>query len=300
MTRILLAVLLTLVLAPAASAAPPPKPTAVLKLWPDGPPDSNGLSGPEKGTRCVGNISKPTLLVYLPKATNKPTAAVVITPGGGYGVVCVEPEGYPIAELLVERGIAAIICKYRLPNGHHLVPANDARRAIRTVRHNATTWNIDPERVGVWGFSAGGHLASTVATVFDSGQANASDAVERQSSRPDFSVLFYPVITMMDTAVHKGSRRNLMGADPKLSLKERYSNEARVSRQTPPTFMLHCTDDRAVPVENSLRYYRQLVKNGVPAELLIFEKGSHGPTAFNNNPSWLTAFDRWLTARGAR
>ena len=300
MTRILLAVLLTLVLAPAASAAPPPKPTAVLKLWPDGPPDSNGLSGPEKGTRCVGNISKPTLLVYLPKATNKPTAAVVITPGGGYGVVCVEPEGYPIAELLVERGIAAIICKYRLPNGHHLVPANDARRAIRTVRHNATTWNIDPERVGVWGFSAGGHLASTVSTVFDSGQANASDAVERQSSRPDFSVLFYPVITMMDTAVHKGSRRNLMGADPNLSLKERYSNEARVSRQTPPTFMLHCTDDRAVPVENSLRYYRQLVKNGVPAELLIFEKGSHGPTAFNNNPSWLTAFDRWLTARGAR
>ena len=300
MTRILLAVLLTLVLAPAASAAPPPKPTAVLKLWPDGPPDSNGLSGPEKGTRCVGNISKPTLLVYLPKATNKPTAAVVITPGGGYGVVCVEPEGYPIAELLVERGIAAIICKYRLPNGHHLVPANDARRAIRTVRHNATTWNIDPERVGVWGFSAGGHLASTVSTVFDSGQANASDAVERQSSRPDFSVLFYPVITMMDTAVHKGSRRNLMGAGPKLSLKERYSNEARVSRQTPPTFMLHCTDDRAVPVENSLRYYRQLVKNGVPAELLIFEKGSHGPTAFNNNPSWLTAFDRWLTARGAR
>ena len=256
MTRILLAVLLTLVLAPAASTAPPPKPTAVLKLWPDGPPDSNGLSGPEKGTRCVGNISKPTLLVYLPKATNKPTAAVVITPGGGYGVVCVEPEGYPIAELLVERGIAAIICKYRLPNGHHLVPANDARRAIRTVRHNATTWNIDPERVGVWGFSAGGHLASTVSTVFDSGQANASDAVERQSSRPDFSVLFYPVITMMDTAVHKGSRRNLMGADPKLSLKERYSNEARVSRQTPPTFMLHCTDDRAVPVENSLRYYR--------------------------------------------
>ena len=300
MTRILLAVLLTLVLAPAASAAPPPKPTAVLKLWPDGPPDSNGLSGPEKGTRCVGNISKPTLLVYLPKATNKPTAAVVITPGGGYGVVCVETEGYPIVELLAQRGIAAIICKYRLPNGHHLVPANDARRAIRTVRHNATTWNIDPERVGVWGFSAGGHLASTVSTVFDSGQANASDAVERQSSRPDFSVLFYPVITMMDTAVHKGSRRNLMGADPKLSLKERYSNEARVSRQTPPTFMLHCTDDRAVPVENSLRYYRQLVKNGVPAELLIFEKGSHGPTAFNNNPSWLTAFDRWLTARGAR
>ncbi len=300
MTRILVAVLLTLLLAPAISTAEPPKPTAVLDLWPDGPPDSNGLSGPEKGTRCVGNISKPTLLVYLPKADTRPTAAVVITPGGGYGVVCVEPEGYPIAKLLVERGIAAIICKYRLPNGHHLVPANDARRAIRTVRHNAKKWNIDAKRVGVWGFSAGGHLASTVSTVFDSGQANASDTVERQPSRPDFSVLFYPVVTMMDGAVHKGSRRNLMGADPKLSMKQRYSNEARVSRQTPPTFLLHCTDDRAVPVENSLGYYRQLVKNGVPAELLIFEKGSHGPGAFNNNPSWLTAFDRWLTARGAK
>ena len=300
MTRILLALLLTLTLAPATSAALPKKPTAVLDLWPDGPPDSNGLSGPEKGTRCVGNISKPTLLVYLPEGKTKPTAAVVITPGGGYGVVCVEPEGYPIVELLLKRGIAAIICKYRLPNGHHLVPANDARRAIRTTRHNARKWNIDLGRVGVWGFSAGGHLASTVSTVFDAGQANASDAVERQPSRPDFSVLFYPVVTMMDGAVHQGSRRNLMGADPKLSMKERYSNEARVSRRTPPTFMLHCTDDRAVPVENSLRYYRQLVKNDVPAELLIFEKGSHGPGAFNNNPSWLTAFDRWLKARGAQ
>ena len=300
MTRTLPALLMSLLLFPAVSAAELPKPTAVLDLWPDGPPDTNGLTGPEKGTRCVGNISKPTLLVYLPGGDRKPTAAVVITPGGGYGVVCVEPEGYPIAELLIQRGIAAIICKYRLPNGHHLVPANDARRAIRTVRHNAAKWNIDPKRIGVWGFSAGGHLASTVSTVFDSGKADAEDTVERQPSRPNFSILFYPVVTMKDGAVHRGSRRNLMGAAPKASLLERYSNESRVTKQTPPTFLLHCSDDRAVPVENSLRYYRQLVANGVPAELLIFEKGSHGPTAFNNNPSWLAAFDRWLTARGAK
>ncbi len=300
MTRTLPAVLMSLLLFPAVSAAELPKPTAVMDLWPDGPPDTNGLSGPEKGTRCVGNISKPTLLVYLPGGDRKPTAAVVITPGGGYGVVCVEPEGYPIAELLVQRGIAAIICKYRLPNGHHLVPANDARRAIRTVRHNAARWNIDPKRIGVWGFSAGGHLASTVSTVFDSGKADARDTVERHSSRPDFSVLFYPVITMKDGAVHKGSRRNLVGAAPKSTLLERYSNESRVTKQTPPTFLLHCTDDLAVPVENSLGYYRQLVAKSVPATLLIFESGSHGPTAFNKNPSWLAAFDRWLTARGAK
>ena len=300
MTRTLPALLMSLLLFPAVSAAELPKPTAVLDLWPDGPPDTNGLTGPEKGTRCVGNISKPTLLVYLPGGDRKPTAAVVITPGGGYGVVCVEPEGYPIAELLIQRGIAAIICKYRLPNGHHLVPANDARRAIRTVRHNAAKWNIDPKRIGVWGFSAGGHLASTVSTVFDSGKADAEDTVERQPSRPNFSILFYPVITMKDGAVHRGSRRNLMGAAPKASLLERYSNESRVTKQTPPTFLLHCTDDRAVPVENSLGYYRQLVAKGVPATLLIFESGSHGPTAFNRNPSWLAAFDRWLTARGAK
>ncbi len=289
-----------LLLFPAISVGELPKPTAVLDLWPEGPPDNNGLTGPEKGTRCVGNISKPTLLVYLPTGDRKPTSAVVITPGGGYGVVCVEPEGYPIAELLIERGIAAIICKYRLPNGHHLVPANDARRAIRTVRHNAAKWNIDPKRVGVWGFSAGGHLASTVSTVFDSGQADSRDMVERQSSRPDFSILFYPVITMESGVTHGGSRRNLIGSSPDTSLVKRYSNEARIDKRTPPTFLLHCTDDRAVPVENSLRYYRQLVASGVPAELLIFEKGSHGPTAFNNNPSWLAAFDRWLTARGAK
>ncbi|MEE3285526.1 MAG: alpha/beta hydrolase [Planctomycetota bacterium] len=300
MTRILSTAVVSLLLFPAILAAELPKPTAVLDLWPDGAPDTNGLTGPEKGKRCVGNISKPTLLVYLPTGDRKPTSAVVITPGGGYGVVCVEPEGYPIAELLIERGIAAIICKYRLPNGHHLVPANDARRALRTVRHNAAKWNIDPKRVGVWGFSAGGHLASTVSTVFDSGKADSSDMVERQSSRPDFSVLFYPVITMMDGAVHKGSRKNLVGASPQPALLQRYSNENRVTKQTPPTFLLHCTDDRAVPVENSLGYYRQLVAQGVPASLLIFESGSHGPTAFNKNPSWLAAFDRWLTARGAK
>lgn len=269
-----------------------------IPLWPSGAPDDNGLSGKEKPGGCIGNISKPTLTIYLPDRDRATGAAVVITPGGGYGVVCMETEGKQIADILLPRGIAAIVVKYRLPNGHHLVPANDARRAIRTVRHNATTWNINPGRVGVWGFSAGGHLASTVSTVFDKGQPAADDPIERQSSRPDFSILFYPVITMRQGVTHAGSRRNLVGPRATTRLVQRYSNEDRVGKATPPTFMLHAADDRAVPVENSLRYYRRLVSHGVPVQLLLFESGGHGPGAFKTNPSWLPAFDAWLKKRG--
>ena len=269
-----------------------------MPLWTDGPADSNGLSGPERKGACVGNISKPTLSVYLPSADKATGAAVVITPGGGYGVVCMATEGRAIAELLVPRGIAAIVVKYRLPNSHHAIPANDARRAIRTVRHHAKAWRIDPAKVGVWGFSAGGHLASTVSTVFDTGRADHADPIERHGSRPDFSILFYPVITMQQGVTHGGSRRNLIGPDGTEELVRRYSNEDRVGRQTPPTFMLHCADDRAVPVENSLRYYRNLVRHGVRVQLMLFESGGHGPRAFKSNASWLPAFEAWLKRRG--
>ena len=276
---------------PAACFAEP----ATIPLWPDGPPESNGLAGPEKGGHCVGNVSTPTLTIHLPPKEKATGAAVVIIPGGGYGVVCVGTEGHPIAKHLNERGIAGIVLKYRLPNKHHEIPANDARRAIRTVRARAAEWNIDPKRVGVWGFSAGGHLSSTVATVFDKGKPDAKDSVEQQSSRPDFAILFYPVITMEKGVTHGGSRSNLMGST---DLAKRYSGENHVGRDTPPAFLLHCSDDRAVPVENSLRYYRSLVKHNVPATCLIFEKGGHGPGAFHRNPSWAPAFDAWLKARG--
>lgn len=269
-----------------------------MDLWPDGAPGDNGLSGPEQTGGCVGNISKPTLSVYLPPKEKATGAAIVITPGGGYGVVCVKTEGKDIADLLVPRGIAAIVVKYRLPNGHHEIPADDARRAIRTVRHRAAEWNIDPKRVGVWGFSAGGHLASTVSTVFDDGKSDAKDPIERQGSRPDFAVLFYPVVSMEKNVTHSGSRKNLIGDNASNELIERYSNEARVRNNTPPTFMLHCGDDRAVPVENSLRYYRNLVRHGVGSQLLLFETGGHGPNAFKSNPSWMTAFENWLKRRG--
>jgi acetyl esterase/lipase len=267
---------------------------ATITLWPDGPPDSNGLTGSERGGHCVGNISTATLTIHLPPKEKATGAAVVLIPGGGYGVVCVGTEGHPIAKHLNERGIAGIVLKYRLPNKRHEIPANDARRAIRTVRSKAAEWNIDPQRVGVWGFSAGGHLSSTVATVFDKGKPDAKDAVEQQSSRPDFAILFYPVITMEKGVTHGGSRNNLMGST---DLSKRYSSEARVTRDTPPTFLLHCSDDRAVPVENSLRFYRSLIKHNVPATCLIFEKGGHGPGAFGRNPSWAPAFDAWLKDR---
>ena len=269
---------LSLVSGAVALAEPQPE-----LLWPNGAPDSNGLEGPEVVKACVGNISIPTLTVF-PAPEDKATgAAVVVIPGGGYGVVCVGTEGSPIVKELNDRGITAVILKYRLPNQHHLIPANDARRAIRMTRAKAAEWGIDPKLVGVWGFSAGGHLASTVTTVFDAGDAKSDDPVERMSSRPDFAMLFYPVISMKEEITHKGSRQNLMGNE---DLMERYSSELQVTTETPPCFLLHCTDDRTVDVENSLRFYQALVANKVPATCVIFEEGGHGPNAFNRNPSW--------------
>lgn len=269
-----------------------------IPLWPDGPPDDNGLTGDEEVGSCIGNISRPTLTVYLPLKHKATGAAIVITPGGGYRVVCDDTEGKQIADILVPRGIAAIVVKYRLPNRHHLVPANDARRAIRTVRDHAKKWNIDPKKVGIWGFSAGGHLASTVSTVFDQGRPDASDRIERHSSRPDFSILFYPVISMEAGVTHGGSRGNLIGPEASDELIRRYSNESQVSKSTPPTFILHAADDQAVPMENSLRYHRKLVDHGISTRLLVFESGGHGPSAFKDNPTWLPVFEDWLKRHG--
>lgn len=281
-----------LVLGGGAIAIAEPRPEL---LWPEGAPDENGLKGAEKVGGCIGNISIPTLTVY-PAPKDKATgAAVVVIPGGGYGVVCVPSEGMEAVKHLNARGITAVMLKYRLPNQMHLIPANDARRAIRTTRAKAKEWGIDPKRVGVWGFSAGGHLASTVSTVFDTGDEKNEDAIERESSRPDFAILFYPVISMKEEITHKGSRRNLIGQE---DLVERYSSELQVTAKTPPCFLLHCSDDRTVPVENSLRFYQGLVVNKVPAACVIFETGRHGPNAFNKNPSWEGMFDEWLKKRG--
>jgi acetyl esterase/lipase len=265
-------------------------------LWPDGMPDQNGLHGPEIVKDCIQNISIPTITVHRASAAAATGAAVVVMPGGGYGAVCVAAEGDPIARILNERGITAVMLKYRLPNQNHLIPANDARRAIRTVRAHAAEWGIDPKKIGVWGFSAGGHLASTVTTVFDAGNPASHDPIERVSSRPDFSILFYPVISMKVGITHGGSRQNLIGSSEDLI--ERYSNELNVTAETPPCFLLHCSDDKGVPVENSLRFYQALVAHKVPATCLIYEAGGHGPGAFQKNPSWVASIDDWFRMRG--
>jgi acetyl esterase/lipase len=282
----------TLIVSSAAVVHAQPQPVL---LWPTGAPDSNGLQGPEIEKACIGNISIPTLTVF-PAPKDKATgAAVVVIPGGGYGVVCVGSEGMSVVETLHKMGITAVMLKYRLPNQHHLIPANDARRAIRMTRAHAAEWGIDPKHVGVWGFSAGGHLASTVATVFDAGNAKSDDPIERMGSRPDFAILFYPVISMNDEIAHKGSRQNLMGKEDFIA---RYSSELQVTAETPPCFLLHCSDDHTVAVENSVRFYQALVAHKVPATCLIFEVGDHGPNAFIKNPSWEGVLEGWLQKRG--
>lgn len=186
------------------------------------------------------------------------------------------PAGY-----LASKGIASVVLKSRLPASKsnitpHLSPLLDAKRAIRTVRANAAKWNIEKRAVGIMGFSAGGHLASTLATHFDGGDARSADSIERQSSRPDFAVLVYPVISMSKSIMHPGSRDNLIGAEPDSSLARLYSSELQVTKETPPTFLIHATDDESVPVENSLLFYQALKDNGVPVEMHLYPKGGHG------------------------
>ncbi len=215
-------------------------PDDAILLWPGGAP---GAMGDEP-------VDKPNITVYLPPKDKANGAAVLICPGGGYGGLAVEHEGKQIAHWLNSNGLAGIILRYRLgPRYHHPAPMQDAHRAMRIVRSRATEWNVDPQRVGVIGFSAGGHLASAISTHFDAGDPEASDPIERQSCRPDFAILCYPVITMTEPWMHKGSKRNLLGDAPDPKLAENLSNDRQVTDHTPPTFLFHTSDDGGVPVQ---------------------------------------------------
>ena len=270
-----------------------------LKVWPQGAPDSNGITAPEEkydGVR-VRNVSVPEMYVYLPEKSINTGKAVVICPGGGYGILAMDHEGYDIAQWLADRGVAGIVLKYRLPNGHHLIPAGDARRAIRTVRANAAGWGIDPDKVGIAGSSAGGHLASTVGTRFDKGNPEATDPVERFSSRPAFMLLLYPVISFREEFGHMGSRRNLIGETNDWKMVEMYSNELHVTPDTPPTFLVLADDDKGVVPRNSVEFYSALKKNGIKAEMHIFRDGGHGFGMHKNNipaDNWPNLFLDWL------
>lgn len=274
-----------------------------LKVWPNGAPDSNGMTKPEEiyeGKR-VRNVSEAELYVYLPKKEINTGAAIVICPGGGYMIEAMDHEGYDLASWLAEQGVAGIVLKYRLPYGHYQIPLEDAQRAMRIVRQMANEWNINPSKVGIAGSSAGGHLASTAGTKFDLGKSDANDPVEKFSCRPDFMLLLYPVITMDEEYGHMGSRNNLLGAGNKWELAEKYSNERQVTAQTPPTFLILADDDSGVPPRNSIEFYMALKKYKIPAEMHIFRDGGHGFGMNKKNlpiDQWPGLFAQWMKAQG--
>ncbi len=225
------------------------------------------------------------LTVHRPRRPNG--TAVVICPGGGYAMQVVGAEGHGIAAWLNRHGITGAVLEYRLPAGRPRVPLLDAQRALRTVRANARAWGLDPSRIGIMGFSAGGHLASTAGTHFDAGQADAADPVQRVGCRPDFMILVYPVITMGDKG-HPGSRTNLLGKNPDAKLLELYSNEKQVAANTPPAFLAHARDDKPVPPENSRMFYEALRAHKVPCRYLELPSGGHGLNGYKG-PMW----DAW-------
>ena len=260
-------------------------------LWPGGAPGAQGTE----------EIDKPTLTVFLP-AGNPTRTGVVIAPGGGYAHLAFDKEGTDVARWLNARGVAAFVLKYRLgPKYHHPIELGDAQRAIRMVRAHAGEWGVAPDHIGMMGFSAGGHLAATAGTKFDAGSAGATDPIERQGSRPDFLILGYPVIEMAGPETHTGSRKYLLGDQPNARLLESLSADRQVTRETPPTFLFSTTDDKTVPVMNSVLFYSALVKAGVPVEMHLFQHGAHGAGLAAANPQlsvWPELLIKWMRERG--
>jgi len=284
---ILVALLLEATLAAAQS-------TNAFPLWPDGAPGALGKT--EKDI--------PTLTPYWPGRAGAERAAFVICPGGGYGGLA-NYEGEHYARFLNELGIVGFVLKYRLGSSgyRHPIMLQDAARAIRTLRARAAEWKLNPQHIGIMGSSAGGHLASTLLTHFDSGKPDAADPIDRQSSRPDLGILCYPVITMGEFT-HQGSRNNLLGSDPSPELVRELSNELQVTKETPPCFIWHTDEDKAVPVENSLHFAQALRKAGVPFDLHVYQKGVHGLGLGTHdwNPSkrhpWTSDLAFWLKTQG--
>ena len=244
----------------------------------------------------------PTLTMYMPPNTIGPMTAVIVAPGGGYRTLSMNKEGRIPATYLNSLGIAAFVLKYRLGSKyHHPIELGDIQRAIRTVRARAAEWHIAPERIGVMGFSAGGHLASHASTQFDGGSAEAADAIDRESSRANFAILAYPVISLSEAWTHQGSRTYLLGEKADVELARRLSTDTQVTSRTPPTFLFHTNADASVPVENSVHYFLALRKAGVPAEMHIFKDGPHGVGLPMNDAAlseWPKLLANWMRASG--
>ena len=263
-----------------------------IRLWPGPAPESLG----------DGKNAQPTIQRFSPAEENQTGAAIVILPGGAYGHLAMGHEGRQIAEWLTKAGVHAFICDYRhRGKGYgHPAPMFDAQRAIRTVRANAKQFGIAPNKIGVMGFSAGGHLASTICTHYDAGDADSDDIIEQQSSRPDFAILCYPVIAMGTPFTHKGSQRNLFGKNAPKETLQKFSNHQQVTKNTPPTFLWHCSDDKVALPRNSIVYFQALIASGVPAEIHIYEKGGHGIGLAAEKPgvqNWGTACVDWMARR---
>ena len=251
-----------------------------IKLWQNGAPNDNGMTGQvENGPLYV---AEPTLEVYPAKESNG--LAIIMCPGGGYGHLAMAHEGHDMANWFNSQGITYAVLTYRMPNGNNEVPLSDAQQALRIMRQHAKEWNI--QKLGIMGASAGGHLASTAATHF-------TDA----ETRPDFQILFYPVVTMDPTYTHMGSHDNLLGKNPSKELEQKYSNELQVTPRTPQAFIMHSSDDGVVPVANSVNYYMALVKNNVPASLHTYPIDEHG-WGFRDNfiykRQWTGELEKWL------
>lgn len=260
-----------------------------VKLWAGNPPTSNGIQEPENMNESywITNVSEPELTIYIPAKENHTGKAVVVCPGGGYVGLASMHEGTMFAQWLNDQGIAAFVLKYRMPNKHKQVPLDDAWQAIRYVREHASEYGINPNKVGIAGFSAGGHLASTASTHY---------ATSGTNTRPDFSILFYPVITM-DIATHGGSRTNLLGDNPSLADLYLFSNEKQVNNNTPPAILLLSDDDKVVLPENSTRYYNALKNNDIKATMYIFPEGGHGwglNEGFKFHKEMTTLLASWL------
>lgn len=275
--------------------------TSVIPVWPEGVPNARAHAGPERvdGER-ISNVSEPTLAVYPAALDRQSGTAVIICPGGGYQFLSNTREGQQYAQWLSGLGITAFVLKYRLADYGHPAPLQDVLRAIRLVRSQAAKYGIAADRIGVMGSSAGGHLAASASTLFNHPAGRAGGELDAVSTRPDFAILMYPVITMEAPAVHAGSRDALLGAKPSAAMVQLMSVEKQVSAATPPTLLIHSQDDGLVPADNSILYFQALTRAKVPAEMFIFEHGGHGMAMRTGNgtaTNWTRRAEEWLRDR---
>jgi acetyl esterase/lipase len=283
--------------------------TITLKVWPEKIPGTKSSTGYKEFTRMdngrprITKVTDPELQIYLPPKEIASGAAVVICPGGGYGVLAIDHEGWDIAKWLNKMGVAGIVLKYRLPsdeimNDKSVGPLQDVQEAMRIVRRKSHEWNIDPNKIGVMGFSAGGHLAATASTMY---MEKVYEPVDASSARPDFSILIYGVLSMQQDITHKGSLENLLGKNSSPERRNHFSNELRINSQSPPAFLVHSMDDKTVPVENSIRYFQMLSKFSIPAEFHAYEKGGHGyglAVGGATESNWPAACEAWMQRNG--